>query len=220
MAVKRQGVVHTTEAVVAAVLLMFFVLFVGPRLAPDASTGGEITGIYTVLEGLDADGNLRQPVMEGNLSEVKDKVEGYAPGRSVEVAVTYMNRSSNRSTFDDNLTTDFRVDIGSSRGEFLEVWFDKAEAPNVSLNGEYIDRDTGTVSGHRSYDVEGLVVDGSNNLTVEVGGESTVGYIAGFYQERVTGTPPSDVDARSASYSLSGYNGTFHPAEVTLVSWR
>lgn len=212
---------HTIEAVLAAILFLFFIVTVTPQAGPDTAGGEEVDRrAVNTLEALDMNDSLRAPATGRDLETIRDRVVDHMAGRSVEISGLFLNVTGGRETFSTAHTDSFPVNDTNVERQVLRVWYEDAVSPNVSVNGNEVAGLTGTVDGYSEYDISGDTSDGTNNLTVTVSSESTVGYTVEIYEREDTGTPPSGTDILTTSYIIGGDNASFNPVEVSVLSWR
>lgn len=218
---KRKGILHTVEAVLAAILFLFFILTVSPQSGPDTAGGEQVDRrARNTLNVMDLNNTLRDPAENRSLGIVKNRVEELITARSVEVSGLFLNTTSDRATFSSSHSDAFRVNQSAVEKAALRVWYEDARSPNITVNGNDVASLTGTVDDYREYDILDETGDNRNNLTIDVTSSSTVGYTVDVYERERTGDPPSDTDVLTTSYVIGGHNGTFSPVEVSILSWR
>ncbi|MFB6265933.1 MAG: hypothetical protein ABEI07_02505, partial [Candidatus Nanohaloarchaea archaeon] len=216
-----KGVIHTVEAVLAAILFLFFLLAVMPRMTSQPEPQENVDRrVMKTLRTMDLNNSLRGPLTERNISEVKDRISSHIDAMSVEISALFLNSTTGHATFSSSLSRQFQVDRGLAERVELRIWFEDAESPNVSVNGNTVDRFTGTVDSYHSYEVLNYTSDGSNTFRINVSGSSEAGYTIGVYERNRTGQPPEEVEVFSTSYMVSGNGTSYVPVEVSVLSWR
>lgn len=217
----RRGVIHTLESLLAAILFLFLVVSISQRVAPQQDVGPDIAlRTRNVVETLDTGGQLRQPVTNQSLGILENRVENRLPGLNVGVAATILNATAGTATFTDETSATFTVNASAVRSETLRLWFDDAVAPNVTVNGDAVTNNTGTVDGYETVGIADETVDGVNELNISVAGTSTVGYSIDIQERYDTGSPPTGTDVISVTYTIGGRNQSFQPAEVSVQAWQ
>ncbi|MDY6768573.1 MAG: hypothetical protein SVW02_00485 [Candidatus Nanohaloarchaea archaeon] len=221
MELKRSGIVHTLESLVAAILFLFLVVVIAQQVS-SAGEGGPDLGLRTrnVVEAMDTAGRLRPPVSNRSLGILKDRVDTHLSGINVEVSVMEVNATADTATFSGTHTRTFTVNQSNVENEELRLWFEQAAAPNVSVNGNYLLNTTGTVDTHETLDIGAETGGGSNEMQIDVASTSTVSYSIDIYERYDTGSPPSGTDVVSTTYLIGGMNHTFEPAEVSVQAWQ
>lgn len=216
----RSGVIHVLESVIAATLLLLFLVTVMPT-ADQTGTDTRTTAqrVHHVLSTLDATGDLRS-LAYSDLETLRDRVATYLPGRQVEIAVTYVNSTVNHTRFDGTHSTDFTVPTGAEE-HILHVWYRDAAAPNITVNGASVDETaTDRVNDHEQYDITGMTAVGTNELDITVSDTSRIGYTIDTRVRERTGAPPENQDVFTTSYTISGNSAHVTPMEVTVLSWQ
>ncbi|MDY6769457.1 MAG: hypothetical protein SVU88_00625 [Candidatus Nanohaloarchaea archaeon] len=217
---QRSGIMHTVEAILAAILFMFFIITVTPAPAPDTADGEVDRRVRNTLEVLDLNNSLRRPATNRSLGIVKNRVDRQITARSTAVSGLFLNTTSGRATFSDRHDDLFPVNASTVERAVLRVWYEDAASPNVTVNGNTVAALTGTVDRYGQYDILDLTEDRTNTLNITVAATSTVGYSVDVYEREQEGSAPSDTDVLTTSYVISGDNGTFTPVEVSVLSWR
>ncbi|MDY6765849.1 MAG: hypothetical protein SVW77_00620 [Candidatus Nanohaloarchaea archaeon] len=217
----RSGLIHTLEALLGAMLFLVLVVGVSQQVNVDAQTGPDIVvRSENTLEALDAGGDLRPPVANRSLDILRDRIDDRLSGLSVEVSAHYLNATADTVTTAGTYTDTFPVNTSNVQQQRLRLWFDDAQAVNVSVSGDYVTNNTGTVNGSAQYDISGVTVDGDNELQIDAAGTSTVSYSVEIEERYITGTPPATTDVVAVPYPVSGSNVSFQPVEVSVQAWR
>ncbi|MCJ7478923.1 MAG: hypothetical protein MUP63_01975 [Candidatus Nanohaloarchaeota archaeon QJJ-7] len=221
MAVKRKGVIHTIESILAAIIFLMLII----TLSQQVDVGGEIGPDIKIrernaLETLDLSGELRPPAENQSVSILRDRLDDHLNALNVEAALLHVNTTQDTVSFSGTHTETFTVNNSAVERQVLHLWFEGTEAPNASINGNPVYQNTGTVDGYEKVDISDETVDGDNTLEIETAAASKVSYSVDIYEYRTTGEPPSDTDVISASYPISGYNVSFAPVEVSVQAWQ
>lgn len=218
---RRMGVTYVLEAILAAFVLLFFVLVMTQTGVGPADTGSDLTErTYHVLSALDTAGMIRGPALDGDLNRLEDRVQNHLPGQQIAVAQLTVNSTTAEPSFSTTHTRNISVTADTER-QVLRLWYRDATAPNVSIAGTYITNHTGTVTDQQeTFDISQYTSTGTNTLQIDVSGSSRIGYSADIYDRERSGTPPSTADVFTSSYIVSGANTSFQPAEVTMLAWQ
>lgn len=218
---QRKGVAYVLEAIIAAFLMLFFVLLM--TQSPLAADGPQqMTGerMHETLHALDTVDKLRGPAHAQDLDQLEDLIDEHMPGHQVAVTVRTLNSTTGDPKISTTYTETFDVTEHADRQE-LRLWYRDATAPNVSINGQSVASDAGTVSGEQEQlDITPYTEMGENTLTIDVTDTSRIGYSIDVHDQMRSGQPPTGSDVFTASYPVSGVNSSFHPVEVTVLSWQ
>lgn len=218
---RRNGLLYTLEAILGGIILLSFIAFLGPQVSGGTDTGSSVNErVYNVLASMDANNTLREPVMDRNLTPVRDEVAGELPGRQVEVAGLFVNATVGQWNLSGSKTQTFSVDKAASQREVLKLWFENASDPAIEIRDRTVANLSGAVDGYRAYRIEEFTSDGSNTLNISVSDWSGIDYVIDIYEEELTGDIPEGAEVTVTSYPLSGWNQSANPAEVTVLSWR
>ncbi len=217
----RKGVAHVLESIIAAFILFLFVLTTtmtgGPDPGQQAATIHEQT--YNTLQTLDRNGSLRPAAVQNDLSTIQAMVSQYTPGRTVEIGILALNATTRNVAFTEQHTDSFAV-TDAVEQQHLRVWYRDATAPNISINGDAITNNTGTLQDeYTTFDISDVTAAGSNTLQIDAADDAVIGYSIDRYTHQQTGEPPANRNVFTASYTVSGTNTTFSPVEVTVISW-
>ncbi len=218
---ERQGSIPVIEAFIAAFILLFFIAIMtqAPMTAPEQDSA-LTERAHHVLTALDTAGQLRGSALAVDLDRITDRVQTYLPGQQVATALLALNSTTAEHTFNTAHTRNFTVS-GATERQVLRLWYRDAAAPNVSISGTYIVNNTGTVTGEQAViDITPYTVIGTNTLRIDVAGSSRIGYSIDIYDRERSGTPPSTANVFTSSYTVSGVNSSFHPTEVTVLTWQ
>jgi hypothetical protein len=218
---ERKGAAHVVEAILAAGILIFFVLSITTLSSPDAGQETALIQQQTqnVLKSLDRNGTLRQAAVQRDLGTLRAAVTQYIPDRQVAIAVYGLNTTSHDISFTGQHTTTFAVTDTIER-QRLRIWYRNTTAANISIDGQFIANHTGRrVDQYDTYRIDGATSIGDNTLQIDATGSADIGYSIDQHTRHQTGEPPADRTVFTTSYMVSGRNTTFAPTEVTVISW-
>lgn len=221
MELRRSGVVHTLESLVAAIIFLFLVVVIAQQLSSTPDTGADL-GLRTrhVAEALDTADRLRPPVSNRSLGILQNRFDTHLQGVNVEVSVMEVNATEDTVMVTGSHARTFTVNQSAVQNQVLRLWFENAAAPNVSINNDYILNHTGTVDAYKTVDPSADTVDGTNNMTIDVASRSRIGYSVDIYERYSSGSPPAATDVVSTTYLIGGENHSFRPAEVSIQAWQ
>ena len=208
----RKGFVNTLEAVLASTIFLIFIINVLPAFTTSfPESDNTVRKLGYVLETSDRSGQLRDRVMERNVSAIKDELDDYV-SEDLSVGISYVDSfEGNYSGGNENY--DFSVNSTRLRKVSLVLWIEEDNGLVVDVNGNPV----GPVStGLNEIDITNRVQNGVNTLTVQNSGE--LEYLLEVYNY-VLSDPLPDEEVRGLGYPVAGDDGGVNVSEVSVFLW-
>ncbi len=214
----RIGAIYVIEAVIAAFILLFFMLVL--TQAPLLDSGTEVRDKTPhVIDTLDTAGEIADPAHRQDVDALASLIRDHVPHRQIEVALLTVNSTTGEPSIFADYSRTFDV-TETTESAVLRVWYRDATAPNISINQEPVLNNTGTVQDEQARtDISDLVEPGENTLHIDVADTSQIGYSIEVYDRIRSGTPPPGVNVFTSTHLLTGTNTSFQPVEVTVLAW-